>query len=165
MRPGGGRFQGISSFQGPHARQLPRAETKPDAFYDATGHLRPEFAVEMELFGDFASDLRRLGEMAGSLRARLEELQPQSWTTTYVNTATHPVHVGVASRAEQEEWGAQAMGSLYPTEQRRGRRRGVLANGITRMMTYSMVLYFAATFMQRIWGLLNSDILQLIRRA
>jgi len=57
------------------------------------------------------------------------------------------------------------MGSLYPTEQRRGRRRGVLANGITRMMTYSMVLYFTATFMQRIWGLLNSDILQLIRRA
>jgi len=28
-----------------------------------------------------------------------------------------------------------------------------------------MVLYFAAIFMQRIWGLLNSDILQLIRRA
>ena len=57
------------------------------------------------------------------------------------------------------------MGSLYPTEQRRRRSRGALANGITRMMTYSMVVYFAAIFMQRIWGLLNSDILQLIRRA
>ena len=57
------------------------------------------------------------------------------------------------------------MGSLYPTERRRGRSRGALANSITRMMTYSMVLYFAATFMQRIWWLLNSDILQLIRRA
>ena len=57
------------------------------------------------------------------------------------------------------------MGSLHPTERRRGRSRGALANSITRMMTYSMVLYFAATFMQRIWGLLNSDILQLIRRA
>ena len=57
------------------------------------------------------------------------------------------------------------MGSLYPTEQRRGRRRGPIANGITRMMTYSMVLYFAAIFMQRIWGLLNSDIVQLVRRA
>jgi len=57
------------------------------------------------------------------------------------------------------------MGSSYPTEQRRGRSRGALANGITRMMTNSMVLYFAAIFMQRIWGLLNSDILQLIRRA
>ena len=57
------------------------------------------------------------------------------------------------------------MGSMYPTEQRRGRSRGPLANGITRMMTTSMVLYFAAIFMQRIWGLLNSDIVQVIRRV
>jgi hypothetical protein len=56
---------------------LPRAEVGPDAFYDSTGHLRPEFAVEMKLFGDFGSDLRRLGTMAGSLRARLEKLQRQ----------------------------------------------------------------------------------------
>jgi hypothetical protein len=33
------------------------------------------------------------------------------------------------------------------------------------MMTYSLVLYFAAIFMQRVWGLLNSDIVHLIRRA
>ena len=57
------------------------------------------------------------------------------------------------------------MGSVYPAGERRGSSRGALANGITRMMTYSMVLYFTATFMQRIWGLLNSDIVQLFRRA
>jgi hypothetical protein len=57
------------------------------------------------------------------------------------------------------------MGSSYPAEQRRRRSRGALANGITRMMTNSMVMYFAAIFMHRIWELLNSDIVQLIRRA
>jgi hypothetical protein len=56
------------------------------------------------------------------------------------------------------------MGSLYPTRQRRGRSRGALANGITRMMTNSLVLYFAAIFVQRIWELLNSDVDQWIRR-
>ena len=57
------------------------------------------------------------------------------------------------------------MGSLDPIEQRRGRSRGALANGITRMMSFSMVLYFAAIFVQRVWVLLNSDIVQMIRRA
>jgi len=57
------------------------------------------------------------------------------------------------------------MESLYPAGERRGSSRGALANGITRMMTYSLVMYFAANFVQRIWGLLNSDIVQLIRRA
>ena len=57
------------------------------------------------------------------------------------------------------------MGSLYPTRQRRGRSRGALANGITRMMTNSLVLYFAAIFVQRIWELLNSDVEQWIRRV
>jgi hypothetical protein len=57
------------------------------------------------------------------------------------------------------------MGSLYPAGERRSSSRGALANGVTRMMTYSLVLYFAANFMHRIWGLLNSDIVQLIRRA
>jgi hypothetical protein len=55
---------------------LPRAEVGPDAFYDGAGHLRPEFTVEMRLFGDFSQDLRRLGLMAGSLRARLEQQHP-----------------------------------------------------------------------------------------
>ncbi len=57
------------------------------------------------------------------------------------------------------------MGSLYPAGERRSSSRGAIANGITRMMTNSMVVYFAANFVQRIWGLLNSDIVQLIRRA
>ena len=57
------------------------------------------------------------------------------------------------------------MGGLYPAGERRSSSRGALANGVTRMMTYSLVLYFAANFMHRIWGLLNSDIAQLIRRA
>ena len=57
------------------------------------------------------------------------------------------------------------MGSLHPAGERRSSSRGALANGVTRMMTYSLVMYFAANFMHRIWGLLNSDIVQLIRRA
>ena len=57
------------------------------------------------------------------------------------------------------------MRSVYPTEQRRGRSRGALANGITRMMTTSMVLYFTAIFVRRIWVLLNSDVVQMIRRV
>ena len=57
------------------------------------------------------------------------------------------------------------MGGLYPAGERRSSSRGALANGVTRMMTNSMVVYFAANFMHRIWGLLNSDIVQLIRRA
>jgi hypothetical protein len=56
------------------------------------------------------------------------------------------------------------MGSLYPAGERRGSSRGALANGITRMMSRSMALYFAAVFVQRTWGLLNSDIVQLMRR-
>jgi hypothetical protein len=57
------------------------------------------------------------------------------------------------------------MGNVYPAGERRGSSRGALANGITRMMTYSLIMYFAANFVQRTWGLLNSDIVQLIRRA
>jgi hypothetical protein len=57
------------------------------------------------------------------------------------------------------------MGSLYPNERRRGRSRGAIANGITRMMTYSMFLCFAVVSLHRIRGRLNSHILQMIRRA
>ena len=57
------------------------------------------------------------------------------------------------------------MGSSYPSEQRRRRSRGALANGITRMMTNSMALYFAAIFVMRLWELLNSDVEQWIRRV
>lgn len=44
------------------------------------------------------------------------------------------------------------MGSLYPAGERRSSSRGALANGVTRMMTNSMVVYFAANFMHRILG-------------
>ncbi|MBK6451763.1 MAG: hypothetical protein KA760_09375 [Steroidobacteraceae bacterium] len=57
------------------------------------------------------------------------------------------------------------MGSSYPVEQRRRRSRGALANGITRMMTNSMALYFGAIFVMRLWELLNSDVEQWIRRV
>ena len=65
----------------------------------------------------------------------------------------------------EEVLGVEAMGSLHPAGERRSSSRGALANGVTRMMTYSLVMYFTANFMHRIWGLLNSDIVQLIRRA
>ena len=57
------------------------------------------------------------------------------------------------------------MGISYPVEQRRRRSRGALANGITRMMTNSMALYFAAIFVMRLWELLNSDVEQWVRRV
>jgi hypothetical protein len=37
-------------------------------------------------------------------------------------------------------------------------------DGITRMMTTSLVFYVVAILAQRTWGLLNLDIAQLIRR-
>jgi hypothetical protein len=86
-------------------------------------------------------------------------------TKAYVNTAATSVRAGVASRSERERRGAVVMGSSYPLEQRRRRRRGALANGITRMMTNSMALYFAAIFLMRLWELLNSDVEQWIRRV
>ena len=51
---------------------LPRARTGPGAFYDSSDRLLPEFAVEMDLLGDFGADLIRVSEWAGRLRARLE---------------------------------------------------------------------------------------------
>jgi len=42
------------------------------------------------------------------------------------------------------------MGNSHPTERRRGGRRTALMNGITLMMTKSMVLYAVAMLVQRI---------------
>ena len=56
------------------------------------------------------------------------------------------------------------MGSSHPAERRRGGRRTALMNGITLMMTKSMVFYVVAVLVQRIWTLLNSDVTQVIRR-
>jgi hypothetical protein len=57
------------------------------------------------------------------------------------------------------------MRRLDPAGLRRGRSRVVLSSSITWIIDNSVVLYFAAMFAQRIWGLLNSDIGQLIRRG
>jgi hypothetical protein len=56
------------------------------------------------------------------------------------------------------------MGNSHPVERRRGGRRTALMNGITLMMTKSMVLYVAVVLVQRTWTLLNSDVAHLIRR-
>ena len=56
------------------------------------------------------------------------------------------------------------MGNSRPTERRRHGRRTALMDGITRMMTTSLVFYVVAILAQRTWGLLNLDIAQLIRR-
>ncbi len=76
-------------------------------------------------------------------------------------------HCGARRRSfgnKQQEQGVEAMGSLYPAGERRRSSRGALANGITRMMTNSLFVYFAANFAQRSWALLNSDVGQFIRR-
>jgi len=56
------------------------------------------------------------------------------------------------------------MGNSHPTERRRGGRRTALMNGITLMMTKSMVLYVAAMAVQRTWTLLNTNVTHVIRR-
>lgn len=54
---------------------LPRIVMGPDAFYDADGHLLPQFRVHMDLENEFAADLRKLSAKAHDLRTRLEALQ------------------------------------------------------------------------------------------
>jgi hypothetical protein len=56
------------------------------------------------------------------------------------------------------------MGNAHPAERRRGGRRTALMNGITLMMTKSLVLYVVAALVQRTWALLNSDVTDVIRR-
>ena len=56
------------------------------------------------------------------------------------------------------------MGNSLPIERRRGGRRTALMNGITRLMTTSLVVYVVAVLAQRTWAVLNLDVAQLIRR-
>lgn len=64
-----------------HARQvefsereiLPRAQRGADAFYGSDGRLLPEFAVHMDLLGEFETGLRQMARWADSLRAVLVE--------------------------------------------------------------------------------------------
>jgi hypothetical protein len=56
------------------------------------------------------------------------------------------------------------MGNSLPTERRRGGRRTALMDGLTRMMSTSLVVYVVAVAVQRTWAVLNLDVVQLIRR-
>lgn len=56
------------------------------------------------------------------------------------------------------------MEDSHPADRRRDGRRTALMNGITRMMTSSLVVYVVAILMQRTWAVLNLDVAQLIRR-
>lgn len=52
------------------------------------------------------------------------------------------------------------MAKSHPAERRRGGRRTALMNGITLLMTKSMVFYVAAVLVQRTWTLLNSNVMR-----
>jgi len=56
------------------------------------------------------------------------------------------------------------MGNSSSAGQREGKSRVALTGGINWMMTNSLVLYVIAICAQRTWTLLNSDVVQLIRR-
>lgn len=56
------------------------------------------------------------------------------------------------------------MGNSLHARQCRGRSRAALTGSITWMLTNSLVLYVTAICAQRVWTLLNSDVLQLLRR-
>jgi hypothetical protein len=57
------------------------------------------------------------------------------------------------------------MGTLHPDGRRTGDSPDTLARGIAWMMTNSLLLYVVAVLLQRTWTLLNSDVMQLMRRA
>jgi hypothetical protein len=48
-----------------------------------------------------------------------------------------------------------------------GQRAGVrtLRDAAAALMTYSFVLFITASLLQRLWVLMNSDVLKLLRRA
>jgi hypothetical protein len=56
------------------------------------------------------------------------------------------------------------MGNSSSPGQRQGKSWVALKGGIHWMMTNSLVLYVMVICAQRIWTLLNSDVVQLIRR-
>jgi hypothetical protein len=56
------------------------------------------------------------------------------------------------------------MGNPSSAGRRPGKSRVALTAGIRWMMTNSLVLYVMAICAQRIWTLLNADVMQLIRR-
>lgn len=56
------------------------------------------------------------------------------------------------------------MGGTRTIERRRRGRRTALMNGVTRMMTTSLVVYVGAALVRRAWAILNLDVAQMIRR-
>lgn len=56
------------------------------------------------------------------------------------------------------------MGNLHPDGRRNGDSPGTLARGVAWMMTNSLLLYVVAVLLQRTWTILNSDVVQLMRR-
>ena len=58
---------------------LPLSLLGPDAFYDGTGTLKPEFAIHMRLQGEYAGDIRALTEKGRILVEMLHELRAGSY--------------------------------------------------------------------------------------
>ena len=61
--------------------------------------------------------------------------------------------------------GDEAMEKFHQNDRPAGNGLETLARGIGWMMTNSLVLYVVAVLLQRTWTLLNSDVMQLVRRA
>lgn len=57
---------------------MPALERGPDAFYDASGELGPEFRVQMALLAEFEADIRRMGEEAALLDVWLRTGRPDA---------------------------------------------------------------------------------------
>ena len=57
------------------------------------------------------------------------------------------------------------MRNLHPDGRRPGDSVDALTRGLAWMMTNSLVLYVVAVLLQRVWTLLNSDVVQLMRRV
>lgn len=57
------------------------------------------------------------------------------------------------------------MEKFHQDDRQAGNRLETLTRGIGWMMTNSLVLYVVAVLLQRTWTLLNSDVMQLMRRA
>lgn len=54
---------------------MPRTLQGAAAFYGPDGTLRPEFRVHLQLYEEFAADLKRLSAQGGDLRHKLEALR------------------------------------------------------------------------------------------
>ena len=60
--------------------------------------------------------------------------------------------------------GDEAMEKFHQDDRPTGNGLETLTRGIGWMMTNSLVLYVVAVLLQRTWTLLNSDVMQLMRR-